>query len=180
MILGERVYLRAVELTDLDSCVRWMNDAEVTGFLATGVFPISRLAEQGWLERAARAESPTNRNFAVCLIDGDRHIGNAGLHSIDWLSGVAELGIMIGEKDCWNQGYGTDVVRTLTTFAFRQAHLRKVFLRVFSHNQRAIRCYEKCGFRHEGRLSAQVFKDGRYVDEILMGLFAPGREPDGR
>jgi len=178
VIKGDRIYLRAVEMTDLEACVRWMNDPEVTRYLATGLFPISRLAEHAWLERASRGDSPTDRHFAICLIDGDRHIGNAGLHHIDRTNRIAELGIMIGEKDCWSQGLGTDVIRTLTDFAFSQANFRRIYLRVFSHNPRAIRCYEKAGFAHEGRLRAQMFKDGRYVDEILMGTFAPGEAPN--
>lgn len=173
MIKGERIYLRAMETTDLDACIRWINDPEVTQYLAVGVFPISRLSEQAWLERAVRGESPADRHFAICTIDGDRHIGNAGLHAIDWISRRAELGIMIGEKDCWSQGYGSDAIKTLTRFAFNQANLRRVFLRVFSHNPRAIRCYEKCGFVTEGRLPAHHWINGQYVDDVVMGLFAP-------
>lgn len=173
MIKGNRIYLRAVETTDLDDCVRWVNDSEVTKYLAVGVFPISRLAEQHWIERAARGDSATDRLFAICTLDGDRHIGNAGLHGIDWISRRAELGIMIGEKDCWSQGYGTDVVRTLARFAFEDINLRRLYLRVFSHNPRGIRCYERCGFIEEGRLRAHHFVNGSYVDDIVMGLFAP-------
>lgn len=178
MIKGDRIYLRAVETTDLDACLRWINDPEVTRYLMVGTFPISRLAEQGWVERAARGESPRDRHFAICLIDGDRHIGNAGLHGIDWPNRVAELGIMIGEKDCWSQGLGTDVMRTLVDFSFQQINLRRLFLRVYGHNHRAIRCYEKAGFQHEGRLRAHTFKEGRYVDDLFMGIFAPGEAPE--
>ncbi len=173
MIKGERIYLRAMETTDLDACVRWVNDPEVTQYLGVGVWPYSRLAEQAWLERVTRGESQTDRHFAICLADSGRHIGNAGLHAIDWISRRAELGILIGEKDCWSQGYGTDTVKTLTRFAFHQVNLRKVMLHVFSHNPRAIRCYEKCGFQEEGRLRKHHFTNGVYVDQIAMGLFGP-------
>jgi len=177
MIHGDRVYLRAIETTDTEACYRWLNDREVTQYLLTGKWPMSMLAEQGWIERQARGENPSDRSMAICLKDSGRHIGNLGLHRIDWLSRTCILGILIGEKDCWSQGYGTDAIRTALGFAFDRLNLRKVSLSVLDFNKRGIRCYEKCGFVREGNQRAQHFKDGRYVDEIMMAVFAPGQEP---
>jgi RimJ/RimL family protein N-acetyltransferase len=177
MVYGDRIYLRAIEQSDIEPCYRWMNDREVTQYILAGKWPLSRLAEQAWVDRAARGENPNDRALAICLRDGGRHIGNTGLHRIDWHSRTAVLGILIGEKDCWGQGYGTDAVRTLVRYAFEDLNLRKVSLSVLAHNGRAVRCYEKCGFVREGCRRAQYYKDGRYVDDIEMAVFAPGCEP---
>ncbi|HIC94568.1 MAG TPA: N-acetyltransferase, partial [Anaerolineae bacterium] len=58
----------------------------------------------------------------------------------------------------------------LLGFAFREMNLHRVYLSVHDYNERAIRCYEKCGFRHEGRLREALFRDGRYHDELMMGI----------
>ena len=106
------------------------------------------------------------------------HIGNIGLHEIDYKDGKATLGIMIGEKGCWDQGYGTDAVRALLRFAFQELNLHRVSLEVFDFNERAIRCYEKCGFRKEGVLRESVFRSGRYQNEILMSILRQEFEGD--
>lgn len=178
LIKGDQVYLRAIEESDTELCYRWINDPEVTRYLLAGAWPISRLAEQGWIERAARGENPNDRALAICLVDGDRHIGNLGLHRIDWVSRTAHLGILIGEPDCWGKGYGSDAIRAALGFAFGRLNLRKICLTVFDFNSRARRAYEKCGFALEGCLRSQHYKDGHYVDELVMAAFAPGAEPE--
>ena len=98
------------------------------------------------------------------------HIGNVGLHRIDWKNRNAEPGIAIGEKEYWNRGYGTDAIRTLLGLAFREMNLHRVFLRVDADNARGIRCYEKAGFRQEGTLREAVFKAGIYHDQYVMSI----------
>jgi RimJ/RimL family protein N-acetyltransferase len=175
MIAGERIYLRALDLEDVEPCYRWINDPEVTKYMLTSPWPISRLAEREWVERAARGSGAgdVERQLAICLRDNDRYIGNCGLHQISWRSGTADFGIMIGDKECWNQGYGQDAVRAVLRHAFRELGLRKVTLSVLAPHARAIRCYEQCGFILEGTLRRQHLIDGTYVDELRMAAFAP-------
>jgi RimJ/RimL family protein N-acetyltransferase len=178
MITGERIYLRAVEPDDLEACMRWINDPEVTRYMALlNPWPISRLAEREWLERAARDASADERHLAICLLGSDRHIGNTGLAQINWRNRTADFGILIGEKDCWNQGYGREAALTVLRHAFRELGLRKVTLSVFAPNHRAIRCYQGCGFEIEGNLRSQQLIDGEFVDELRMAVFAPGWAP---
>ncbi len=82
----------------------------------------------------------------------------------------AELGIVIGEKAYWGQGYGSDAIRTLLRFAFEEMNLHRVYLRVYEDNARGIRAYEKCGFCIEGRLREANYRKGRYHDELIMGV----------
>lgn len=175
MISGERVYLRALDLDDLEPCYRWVNDPEVTQYMLMSPWPISRLAEREWIERAARGTGERERQLAICLLDNDRYIGNCGLHQINWRSGTADFGIMIGDKQCWNQGCGRDAVGVVLRHAFRELGLRKVTLSVLAPHVRAIRCYERCGFILEGTLRGQHLIDGTYVDELRMAAFAPDR-----
>lgn len=169
MIQGALVRLRPLEPSDLEACLRWLNDPEVTRTLAAR-YPISRVQEREWLEAASRPDPRAGRlTFAIETPDG-RHIGNCGIHRVEWENRVCEIGIVIGEKDCWDQGYGTDAVRALVRFAFQEMNLHRVELNVFAFNPRAVACYRKCGFVEEGRKRHAVYKGGAYHDVIVMGL----------
>ncbi|RLC73685.1 MAG: N-acetyltransferase [Chloroflexi bacterium] len=171
MILGQKVRLRAIERDDLPTFVRWFNDPEVRRYLLM-YMPMSLAEEEKWFEE--QLQKRDSRIFAIEAIDGDQpvHIGNIGIHDIDWKNRMTEVGIAIGEKDYWGRGYGSDALKTLLHFAFQEMNLHRVQLRVHDYNARAIRCYEKCGFQHEGRQRQALFRDGEYHDVLLMGILA--------
>jgi RimJ/RimL family protein N-acetyltransferase len=173
VILGEKIRLRRPERTDLPRFAAWLDDPEVRRHLAL-VYPMSVVLEEKWFEEQLKAEPA----LQALVIEAERVGGEAawnavgviGFHAIDWRSRAGELGLFIGEKTLWNAGYGTDATRTLVQWGFRELNLNRVFLRVFEDNAAAIRCYEKIGFRHEGRLRQDRFQDGRYLDTLVMGL----------
>lgn len=170
MLTGEKTRIRCLEEADLDNCLAWVNDPEVTRLLAIRT-PISRKQEEAWLQMTMSGERTGDKVFAIETLDG-RYLGNIGLHNIDYVSGVAELGIVIGVKEYWGQGYGTDAARTLLRFAFREMRMRKIILKVFCTNIRAQRAYAKIGFKEVGRLKQHFLKDGMFEDEIYMEIFA--------
>jgi RimJ/RimL family protein N-acetyltransferase len=102
--------------------------------------------------------------------EDDTYIGNIGLHKLEWENRQAMLGIVIGDKNFWGQGFGTDAVRTLLGWAFDCLNLNRVWLTVYDYNLRAFRCYVKCGFRHEGTLRRAKYAGGKYHDELIMGI----------
>jgi len=149
VIRGERVFLRPIQASDYPKIVAWSNDPEVAGLLE-GDYPRTLEECPAW-HRLSEGNRHQQR-FAICTHEGVL-IGDTELDHIAWRSGDAELRIRIGEKEFWDQGYGTDSVTALLGYAFSSLRLSRVYLRVFHFNKRAIRCYEKCGFRKEGRLS---------------------------
>ncbi len=165
MIKGKKVTLRALEKEDLSNCWRWINDPEITEGLYM-IFPVSRYEEEKWYE--SRINDDKNKYFAIEA--DEKHIGNIGLHNIDWINRKAELGILIGEKDYLNKGYGTDAIKTVLRYAFNKMNLHKIELRVYEFNKRAIRCYEKCGFKKEGVLRDDVYRDGKYHNTVIMSI----------
>jgi diamine N-acetyltransferase len=169
MIYGERVRLRAIEREDIPNFVRWFNDPEVRQKLLM-IAPMSTAQEERWFESLRDREN--DFIFAVEIQAGEAwvHIGNVGLHKIDWRSRTAVFGIVLGEKKYWGQGYGTEATRTMLRFAFRTLNLHRVELEVFEYNPRAIRCYEKAGFQRDGTRRQSHFYDGRYWDEHLMSI----------
>lgn len=97
-------------------------------------------------------------------------IGELGLDVVNWPGRDAFVGLGIGETEYWNKGYGTDVMNILLRFAFLEVNLQRVTLSVFEYNPRAIRSYEKAGFRHEGRVRKVLNKEGKLWDVLLMGI----------
>ncbi|HHW26410.1 MAG TPA: GNAT family N-acetyltransferase [Firmicutes bacterium] len=170
MLYGEKTRLRPPEMTDLDNIMAWINDREVTRNLAIGFWPLSRKAEEAWLAKTVEGSDPRNRVLVIEDLQGT-YLGSIGLHDIDMRSGVAEVGIVIGRKDYWGKGYGTDALRTLLRFAFANLRLRKVYLKVFGSNARAQKSYAKLGFKVAGRLKEHELKEGEYEDVIYMELF---------
>lgn len=175
MIYGRRVRLRRLEREDLPRCVEWLNDPEVRNQLAV-LYPLGAEEEQRWYTRTLD-QDPTLRPLAIDARPEAgseppvwHHVGVTALHQVDWTSRTAETGIFIGERAAWGRGLGSDAVATLVRWCFEELNLNRVWLRVYEDNARAIRCYEKVGFRHEGRLRQDHFSGGRYQDTLLMGL----------
>lgn len=154
-------------MTDVSTGLRWINDPEVTRTL--GAYrPMNELREREWFE--SRYKDDKEIGLAIVLKGQDKHIGNIGLHRIDWKNRQAELGIMIGERDEWDKGYGAEAIGLMLGYGFERLNLHRVYLRVYANNPRAIRCYEKAGFRREGLLRESHFSEGRYWDTTIMGI----------
>jgi RimJ/RimL family protein N-acetyltransferase len=171
MITGERIRLRAIERTDLPLFVDWLNDPEVIAGLDI-YRPFSSADEDVWYEAMLKTH-PDEHPFVIEAHGEEGEwvsIGNIGLHSIEWRVRSAELGIIIGIKSYWNKGYGSEAVRLMLCYAFDTLNLNRIFLRVFAHNLRAIRSYEKVGFVQEGRLRQSHFYTGKAVDTLVMSV----------
>jgi len=166
MIQGHRVRLRAVEPTDLPDYRRWLNDPEVSRYLKLYA-PLSMPDEEAWYQ-AMRAD-PAQRVFAIETETG-QHIGNLGLMDLNWKDRAAELGIVIGDKSQWGQGYAQDAIRTLLAFAFGEMNLNRIYLRVHVDHAPAINVYRKCGFVEDGRLREEIYAEGRYHDMLMMSI----------
>jgi diamine N-acetyltransferase len=169
IIRGELVYLRAPERSDIPTFVRWFNDADVLHHLAMYA-PMSEAGENVWFDRMLERQGTTDHLFVICLLEGDRAIGTAGLHGIDLVNGTAEFGIAIGEKDEWGKGYGTDTLRAICDFGFGQLRLERISLMVYATNDRGRRAYEKAGFSMEATLRHAHYAHGRHEDVHVMSL----------
>jgi RimJ/RimL family protein N-acetyltransferase len=115
---------------------------------------------------------PDERPLVIEISEGDgwRMIGNLSLLNIDWRNRSAEVGIFIGDKSCWNQGYGTEAMKLMLRHAFEMLNLNRVYLRVYETNPRAIRAYQKAGYVVEGRDRQGEYRNGKYWDVIRMSV----------
>jgi RimJ/RimL family protein N-acetyltransferase len=108
--------------------------------------------------------------YGIHLRPSGRLVGLTTFSSLDPDNGSVLFHITIGERDAWGHGYGTEAAQLMLWLAFERIGLHRVGLTVFAFNERAIRSYEKAGFRIEGRLREAIARDDRYWDEIQMGI----------
>lgn len=173
MYYGEKVFLRAYKEEDIQKVTSFVNDKEIKTFYDTDVsFPITLWEEETWV-KSQKGNKNGEYNFAIEDIKTKKYIGGCNIQNVNWLTRVALVGIMIGDKNYLGKGYGTDAMKVLMKFIFQDMNIRKIRLSTFSFNVRAQKSYEKCGFKVEGTLKDEVFKDGKYYDEIVMAAFNP-------
>lgn len=151
-----------------ENALRWINDPEVTQHLLVGHFPMSRLAEKDWFESRCRAKD--DLLFAIETLDGEHHIGFSGVHQIDFRHGTSVTGTIIGAKEMWGKGYGSDAAKVRAYYAFEILGLRLLLSAYFDGNERSRRMQEATGYRECGRIPARFWKNGAYRDEILTYL----------
>ena len=168
MIEGKLVNLRAVEPGDAERAFKWINDRDVTRYLMAR-YPASLAFENEWAANAAKPNDYSEARFAIETKDGV-HIGFCGLHRGRPEDRAVDLGIMIGEEQYRDGGYGTDTMLTLVGFAFDQMNVHRVALGVFEYNPRAQAVYRKVGFTEEGCDRKAHYEDGRYWDVIRMSV----------
>jgi RimJ/RimL family protein N-acetyltransferase len=163
---GTLVRLRAFEPADHAPLAALVSDPEV---LAGTTAPMPQAAADV-RRRADRARASHDEvAFAIDRLDDRRTIGGCGLKDIDLATRRAELGIWLG-RPYWDQGYGTDAVRTLCRYGFRFLNLQRIGLDLVATNTRARRAYEKVGFTLEGTRRRFEFARGAHVDSLMMGL----------
>jgi len=156
MIVVNKIKLRDKRLADALDDYIWRTDPELVRLdaapLLTTTFPryLSDYADE------LRCSSSIRHRFAVETLDG-KHIGNCSYYGIDETEGEAELGIMIGNRDYWDKGYGADAVTALISYIFHQTNLERIYLKTLESNIRAQKCFQKCGFTPYGHLDRDGF-----------------------
>lgn len=168
MIVGSRITLRAWQKSDLEAFTRWFNDPQVTINLLQPYPALSQEEEERYM--ASVIDRP-NR-YAIVLNSDGTLIGNCDLHHLDQLHRSAEVGIVIGEKAYWNQGYGREALGMLLEIGFEGLNLNRIGLALVDFNQRGYRAYLAAGFIEEGRLRQRHYIKGAYRDEIVMSVLA--------
>ena len=170
-VVGEKVALGPIRRDLVPVYQRWMNDFDVLRTLAVGgPRPLTAEGEIGWYERTA--VSQTDASFTLYERSSLRPIGSLGLHQVDHYNRTAMFGILIGEKDCWGKGYGTEATRLVLEYAFTTLGLHNVMLNVFANNERAMRAYRRAGFREIGRRRQAHRVAGDVEDIVFMDCLA--------
>jgi len=168
MILkGEKVILRPIKMSDAPRFVKWFNDPEVNKFMF--IRKLTLPEERKYISRRIKDRMKNTITLAIETEQGV-HIGSVGIDDINKSNRHAGFGIIIGEKDYWSRGYGTEAGRLIINYAFKKLKLHRLDLDVYDYNPRAQRLYKKLGFKKEGIKREHNLYKGKFRKVIYMGL----------
>jgi len=167
VLIGKRVCLRPLAKEDLVHLRKWSGDAEIRGLIGE-VTPMSEADSEKFL---CEVHADGNRQwFVVVIKENSRVIGEAGLLRMNRAWRATDVSVIIGEKEEWGEGYGTETILLLLDYAFGHLNFHRVALGVVGFNDRALRFWEKVGFRKEGIQRDGYYYDGDYYDFVMMSI----------
>lgn len=169
-LVGDRIYLAPKGASDeeVEKFTEWMNDFQVTDYIGSSARMMTLNEEKEWLENFNKNNK--NRNFNIIELNKDKLIGTISLENLNWTDRSATLGIFIGDKDYRNSGYGTEAIKLLLEYGFRYLNLHSIRLDLLNINERAHKCYLKCGFKDTGKSREAIFLNGKYYDKLHMDI----------
>jgi RimJ/RimL family protein N-acetyltransferase len=165
--VGERIYFRPIELDDEPLLRTWINDPHTWSTLGHRP-PVNACREREWIESLGKRT--TDYHFGIVVKEGNRLIGTTGLHRVSPIDRSATFGIMIGDREYRNKGYGSEATKLAVRYGFEELNLNRIALSVFDHNPAAIRAYRKAGFLEEGCLRQAFYRHGRFHDEYRLAI----------
>jgi RimJ/RimL family protein N-acetyltransferase len=173
LLQGELIQLTAVyPEMDAEWISKWSQDSVYDRLM--GIDPARPSIPSKTREEFEKMENQENHatrfSFAIRTLAENRLIGLVFLEEITYPHQDAWIALGIGEREFWDQGYGTDAMREALRFGFEELNLHRISLTVFEYNTRAMRSYQKVGFRMEGRARKYLNRDGRRWDLIYMGI----------
>jgi len=163
---GERVALRTIKEEDFFFIHQWVTDQQTTHYMFTGQLPLT--AEES--KKVYNKEFNSKSNVVFIIEDMQTHhpIGMSGLYDLHFSARKAEFRILLGESDSRGKGIGTEVTNLVIKYGFERLNLHRIFLGVTHENKAAVKTYKKCGFKEEGTLQDDIYRNGRYYDTIRM------------
>lgn len=167
-LIGDRIYLSPRNSEDVEKFTEWLNDFETTDYTGRSAIVTTLEGERKHLEENSNPEA----TFVIVTLEDDKMIGTVSLEHIDWINRTATLGIFIGDKEFRSKGYGTESIRLILEYGFKYMNLYNIKLDLMEFNERALKCYEKCGFKEYGRRRKCKFINGKYYDSISMDILA--------
>ncbi len=167
-LIGKLCYLSPRDPDDFKKLAEWLNDVETSMNMSIRIAP-NEIEQKGVVEGWLKAG---DHGFAIVDLATDKHIGDCGLHQIDWVNRTAAFGIIIGEKEYWGKGYGTEATRLIMDYGFNILNLESVRLQVKEFNKRGVRAYEKAGFKTIGIQRKETFFGRKALDVVNMDILA--------
>ena len=171
IVPGQRIFLSHPRREDVPLYARWFADLELTTYIGAQGMSFMPEHEQEWYDGLVRDKD--RKMFAIVVREGQRMIGNVDFHAVDYRRGVTELGIAIGDKSAWGQGYGSEAVRLMCDYGFTFLGLHTIYLWHVAFNERAPRLPE--GRLQGGRAAARR----RRVRRPALRPGADGHHPRG-
>ncbi len=171
-LVGRQVYLRLVQPDDAAGrYLQWMNDPVITRYLETKAGTHTEASLRDYIHSLLSGRD--SLFLAIVLREGDRHIGNIKIGPINQRHMLGDIGIIIGEADCWGRGLATEAISLLKGYAFSQLRLHKITAGCYGNNLGSARAFEKAGFITEAVRKDHLWSEGHWVDGIYLGCLNP-------
>lgn len=166
---GEKIYLRPLNLKDANHYYKWVKDKEVILYsLGRWLIPYTKKQIQEWLQETIDDKSVLN--LGIVEKETNKLIGHTGICSISKTNNSGEYFILIGDKNSWGKGYGTEVTKLVVDYGFKVLKLHRIMLTVSDVNIGAVKVYEKAGFIKEGIMRDASFRNNKYHNKIVMSI----------
>ncbi|MFG6115562.1 GNAT family N-acetyltransferase [Halobacillus sp. MO56] len=169
MFATDRIHLRKLTESDAVTYYDWRNNMDVMENTNPELDVHTLKETEAFIQSICHSNS--SKSYIIEVNENDKPIGIVSLVNIDYKNRNAECIIDIGNVDYWGQGYGTEAMKLLLNYSFSELNLHKVYLRVFSFNQRAINLYERLGFEKEGELKDHLFRNGEWHGITYLAIF---------
>lgn len=166
ILVGERIYLRLITPDDFGRSMEFLNDQQVTQYMQK---PYPQTIES--MESYYKAMQKPNLYLAICLIDTDIHVGNISLRDNSADKYYSEISIVIGDKEQWGKGYGTEAIKLLIDHCFRKRDIHKLRAGAVFQNKGCIKAFLNAGFNLESHEFEAVYSDGAWRDIAIMSMF---------
>lgn len=166
--MSKRIYLRAFEPDDYKTIIKWRRDDEINSMLGGVKYFFSEANEKKWVLNAI--EDTNSIKLAICLLDGDEHIGNVYITDINYINRSCHSHIFIGKKEYWGNGYASEALKLMIDFMFNERGMNRIVANVLENNIASIKMHEKCGYRQEGLLRQAIFKNGHFQNQVVLAL----------
>lgn len=163
-----RVYLRALEPEDYKISIKWRKDDSIWAMLGGHKYFVSEAYEKKWVEDTIT--SGRDIKLAVCLVEGDRYIGNVYMTDIDMINRSCHSHIIIGEKDCWGKGYACEALQLAIAFMVNERGIQRIEALILEENKQSLRMHEKCGYVVEGLKKHAVYKGGVFHNQYVVAF----------
>ncbi|TXT58573.1 MAG: Spermidine N(1)-acetyltransferase [Promethearchaeota archaeon] len=168
-IKGERIDLVPMSKENAKLRYKWVNDQSVRIYSRNEV-PHTLEEIKKWSERSQEGVKE-HIGFELWHKKDQKTIGNGGLSRIDYIARKANAWMVIGEKDYWSEGLGTEAMKLILDYAFKEVNLHKVYAGIFEPNIGSWSCAQKLGFKLEGRLKNAIYVNGKYHDARKYAMF---------
>lgn len=169
-LIGDRIYLspKTTNEEDVLKYTEWMNDLQITDYIGATAKLLTLDSEREWINNVAKNSG--NYNFDIVDLNNDQLIGTIGLENIKQIERNAILGIFIGDESYRSNGFGTEAINLILEYGFKYLNLHSIKLDLLSANERAHKCYLKCGFKDTGADREAIFLNGKYYNRLHMDI----------
>lgn len=167
-LLGDNIFLSPKNADDetVEKFTKWLNDFNTTDYIGRSSTVYTLQGEREYLQNNSNQEA----SFFIIESVNNNLIGTISLENIDHINRKATLGIFIGDTGERNKGYGAEAINLILDYGFNYLNLNNIKLDVFEFNERAYKCYQKCGFKLCGRRRKCVYLNGNYYDVLSMDI----------